>query len=229
MTRLSALIATTATTATTATIATLAPIWMMTGIVTAARPALSATPVLRAADARIRIASRTSCDVRLSVTIDGATEVEHRLGTADGWQLVNVEGATLIEPIRDVGATLSLRLRPAGASYVLHYSVHYREPLRDRCPIWLPTIPTDGRSRAVRMTIELPPGSTPGAAGTTLPAFTWNGTVGTATLGHLPSIVRVPYAANGEALPWSLPGAIDTLAIGTFAAAAAAWIWRVRR
>ena len=201
-----------------------------------AHPTLSATPALRAADARVIIASRTSCDVRLSVTIDGATEVEHRLARTDGdgRQLVNLEGARLVEPIRDVGATSSLRLRPTGTSYTLSYSVQHQEPLRigfldparDRCPIWLPTIPTDGRSRAVRMTIELPPGST---AGATMPAFTWNGTVGTALLGHLPSIVRVPYAANGEAVPWSLPRAIDTLAIGTFAAATAAWIWRVRR
>ena len=228
MTRLSAL------RPTLATLATFAAISIVT-----ARPALSATPVLRAADVRAIIASRTSCDVRLSVTISGATEVEHRLAIADrdGWQLVNVEGARLVEPIRAVGATLSLRLRPAGASYVLDYSVQHQPPLRiefldrvrDRCPIWLPTIPTDGRSRAVRMTIELPPGSTAGAPGTTLPAFTWNGTVGTATLGNLPSIVRVPYAADGEALPWSLPGAIDRLAIGAFAAATAAWIWRVRR
>ncbi|HJZ78427.1 MAG TPA: hypothetical protein VKE51_42155 [Vicinamibacterales bacterium] len=211
--------------------ATIAMISMVT-----ARPALSATPVLRAADARITIASRTSCDVRLSVTIDGAAEVEHRLARADNdrRQLVNVEGATLVEPIRDVGATVSLRVRPTGVSYVLSYSVQHQEPLRiglldavrDRCPIWLPTIPTDGRSRAVRMIIELPPG---GTAGATMPAFSWNGTVGTATLGHLPSIVRVPYAANGEAVPWSLPRAIDSLAIGTFAAATAAWIWRVRR
>lgn len=211
--------------------ATIAMISMVT-----ARPAVSATPVLRAADARIVISSRTSCDVRLSVTIDGATEVEHRLAIArgDGRQLVNLEDARLVEPIRDLGATLSLRLRPTGASYVLSYSVQHQEPLRigfldpvrDRCPIWLPTIPTDGRSREVRMTIELPPGNT---AGATMPAFTWNGTVGTATLGHLPSIVRVPYAGSGEAVPWSLPGAIDTLAIGTFAAATAAWIWRVRR
>ncbi|HMF94947.1 MAG TPA: hypothetical protein VKE96_11655 [Vicinamibacterales bacterium] len=211
--------------------ATIAVISMVT-----ARPALSATPVLRAADARITIASRTSCDVRLSVTIDGATEVEHRLARADGdgRQLVTVEGAGLVEPIRDVGATVSLRLRPTGTSYSLSYSVQHREPIRirfldpvrDRCPIWLPTIPTDGRSRAVRMTIELPPGST---AGATMPALAWNGSVGTATLGHLPSIVRVPYAANGEAMPWSLPGAIDTLAISTVAAATAAWIWRVRR
>ena len=205
----------------------IAPIW----IVTAAASALPATPVLRAADARIIIASRTSCDVRLSVTIDGATEVEHRLSTADGdsWRLVNVEGARAIEPVRDIGSTQSLRLRPTGTSYVLQYHVEHREPLRDRCPIWLPTIPTDGRSRAVRLTIELPPGSITGAPGTTLPAFEWHGTTGAATLGHLPSIVRVPYAAKGEAVPWSLPGAIDTLAIGTFAAAAAAWIWRVRR
>jgi hypothetical protein len=211
--------------------ASIATIWLV-----AARPALSATPVLRAADAHIVIASRTSCEVRLSVTIDGAIEVEHRLATADGdrRRFVNVDGATLVEPIRDVGSTLSLRLRPTGASYVLHYSVQHEEPtriafmdpVRDRCPIWLPTIPTDGRSRAVRMTSELPPGST---AGATMPAFTWNGTAGAAALGHLPSIVRVPYAANGEALPWSLPRAIDTLAIGTFAAATAAWIWRVRR
>jgi len=210
---------------------TIAAISMVT-----AHSALSATPVLRTADVRAVIASRTSCHVRLSVTIVGATEVEHRLAIADrdGWQLLNVEGARLVEPIRDVGATLSLRLRPASASYVLDYSVQHQQPLRiglldrvrDRCPIWLPTIPTDGRSRAVRITIELPPGS---IAGATMPAFTWNGTVGTAILGHLPSIVRVPYAANGEALPWSLAGAIDTLAIGAFAAATAAWIWRVRR
>src|SRR5262245_47210243 len=162
-----------------------AAIAMLISVVTA-RPALTATPVLRAADARIVIASRTSCDVRLSVTIDGATEVEHRLAIADGdgRPLVNLEGAGLVEPIRDVGTTLSLRLRPGGTSYVLSYSVHHQEPLligfldpvRDRCPIWLPTIPTDGRSRAVHMTVELPPGHT---AGATMPAFTWNGTVGT--------------------------------------------------
>jgi len=192
--------------------------------------------VLRAADVRITIASRTSCDVRLSVTIDGATEIEHRLAIADGDSRprVDVEGATLIEPVRDVGTTASLRLRPAGGSYALHYSVQHQAPLRigfpesvrDRCPIWLPTIPTDGRSRVVRITIELPPGTT---AGATMPAFTWNDAVGTASLGHLPSIVRVPYAASGETMPWSLPAAIDRLAIGTFAVATAAWIWRVRR
>src|SRR5262245_16833602 len=212
-----------------------AAIAMLISVVTA-RPALTATPVLRAADARIVIASRTSCDVRLSVTVDNAIEVEHRLAMADGdsRQLLDVEGATAVEPIREVGATSALRLRPRGTTYLLHYSVQHREPLRigfldrvrDRCPIWLPTIPTDGRSRAVHLSIELPPGST---AGATMPAFTWNGAVGTSTLGHLPSIVRVPYAANGEAVPWSLPRAIDTLAIGSFAAATAAWIWRLRR
>src|SRR5262245_13932196 len=170
-----------------------AAIAMLISVVTA-RPALTATPVLRAADARIIITSRTSCDVRLAVTIDGATEVEHRLAIAvgDRRQLVNLEGARLVEPIRDVGATLSLRLRPSGTSYSLSYSVQHQEPprigfldpVRDRCPIWLPTIPTDGRSRAVRMTVGLPPGST---AGATMPAFTWDGTVGTATIGHLPS------------------------------------------
>jgi hypothetical protein len=210
---------------------TIAAIFMVT-----ARPALSAAPVLRAADARIRIASRTSCDVRLSVTIDGATEVEHRLAVHDGdtRQFLSVDGATLIEPIRDVGSTLSLRVRPHDASYVLIYSIRHREPplaedeepVRDRCPIWLPTIPTDGRSRAVHIEVDLPAGS---VRGDSMPAFAWTGTHGTATLGHLPSIVRVSFGAEGEALPPSLPGAIDTLAIGTFAAAAAAWIWRVRR
>jgi hypothetical protein len=214
--------------------ATILVIWM-----TSAAPAISATPVLRAADVHVTITSRTSCDVRLSITIDGATEVDHRLAVADGdrRQFLNVEGATLVEPIHDVGTTVSLRLRPAAASYALSYSVRHRDPsetggqeaVRDRCPIWLPTVPTDGRSRAVHLTAELPAGSVAGAAGTTLPAFSWNGTVGTTTLGNLPSIVHVPYAGDGEALPWSVPGAIDTLAIGTFAAATAVWIWRVRR
>ncbi len=192
-----------------------------------AAPALSA-PVVRAADAHIIVRSRTSCDVRLSLTIDGAAEIEHRLAVADGdgRPVLEVEGAELVEPVRDVGATLSLRVRPTRASYLLQYSVGHAI---DRCPIWLPTIPTDGRSRAVRMTIELPPESTAGAPGTTLPAFRWNGTAGSATLSHLPSVVHVPYAGRGEAVPWSLPGTIDTLAIGTFAAATAVWIWRVRR
>jgi len=202
------------------------------------RPALSEPPVLRSADARIIITSRTSCDVRLSVTVEGATQIEHRLAVGDGDDRpsVDVDGARLLEPIRDVGATLSLRVQPTGASYVLHYSIRHQprrngsvDAVQDRCPIWLPTIPTDGRSRAVRMTVELPPGSTAGAPGTTLPAFTWKGTVGTAALGHLPSMVHVPYSSNGETAPWSLPRAIDTLAIGTFAAATAVWIWRVRR
>src|SRR5262249_54499525 len=148
-----------------------------------ARPALSAIPVLRAADVRIAIASRLSCAVRLSVTVDGATEVEHRLARAEGAirRAVTVERATPPAPFRDVGVTAALRLRPAGASYAPSYSVQHLEPLRigfvdpvrDRCPLWLPTIPTAGRSRAVRMTIELPPGHT---AGATMPAFTWNGT-----------------------------------------------------
>lgn len=204
---------------------------MATSWMASATAFAAAAPVLRAADVRIVIASRTSCDVRLSVTIDDAAEVEHRLAVADGdtQQLTGIDGGRLVEPVREIGATRSLRLRPTGSPYVLSYSVQHREPLRDRCPIWLPTIPTDGRSRAVRLTIELPPGSTAGARGTTLPALNWEGTIGTATLNHLPSIVRVPYAANGETLPWSVPGAIDALAMGTFAVATAAWLWRVRR
>jgi hypothetical protein len=196
--------------------------------IVAPHPALSATAVLRSADARIIITSRTSCDVRLAVTVEGAREIEHRLAVADGHArpVVNVEGAEVVDSIHDLGATLSLRLRPAGESYLLHYSVEH--PV-DRCPLWLPTIPTDGRSRAVRITIELPAGSTAGARGTTLPALNWNGTTGTAALNHLPSMVHVPYAAPGQAVPWTLPGAVDTLAIGTFAAATAVWIWRVRR
>jgi hypothetical protein len=54
-------------------------------------------------------------------------------------------------------------LRPDQAAYGFRYRAVQAAPRAHRCPIWLPTAPTDGRSRPVRLGIDLPPAT---AAGT---------------------------------------------------------------
>src|SRR5687767_3204241 len=54
-----------------------------------------AAPVLASADARIRIESPTACSVELAVTIEGASQVEHRVEAVEGSrvELLQVSGA----------------------------------------------------------------------------------------------------------------------------------------
>ena len=66
-----------------------------------------AAPVLRSADIHITIASHTACEVRMAVTIDGASEIDHRVemfespspqravgGEGAGIELVSTEGSS---------------------------------------------------------------------------------------------------------------------------------------
>ena len=59
-----------------------------------------------------------------------------------------------------------------------------------RCPIWLPTTPADGRSRAVRLIATLPSGASPSG---TMPSFAWVDGTGT---GH----ARPPAGVRAAAL-----------------------------
>ena len=196
--------------------------------VLSASAAAIAAPVLRSADLQITVTSPTSCDVTMALAIDGVSEIEHRIEAFEGSrvELVEIRGARQVGDVRAIGRTQSLLLRPDQTAYRFHYRAVQPASRRHRCPIWLPTVPADGRSRPVRLEIDLPPAT---IAGGSMPAFTWAGVHGAATLGHLPAFVRVPYTGAGEARQWGIGSVMDALAIAAFVAATAAWTWRVRR
>jgi hypothetical protein len=196
--------------------------------VLSAYAAAIAAPVLRSADLQITVTSPTSCDVAMALAVEGVSEIEHRIEAFEGShiELIGIRGARQVGDVRAIGRTQSLVLRPDQAAYGFHYRVVQPAPRLHRCPIWLPTVPTEGRSRPVRLQIDLPPAT---VAGSSMPAFTWTGVHGAATLGHLPAFVRVPYTRAGEARHWGIGPVMDALAIAAFAAATAVWTWRVRR
>ena len=164
----------------------------------------------------------------MTLTVDGAREIDHRVETFDGGgaDLVDVRGARPVGDVRSIGRTQSLVLRPDQATYGFRYRARQPDDFAGRCPIWLPAVPTDGRSRAVSIRIQLPPGSTPGRS---MPAFEWTGSLGSTRLGHLPAFVRVPYAAEGESPAFDIGRMMDAVAVFVFIAATAIWAWRRKR
>lgn len=185
-----------------------------------------AAPVLRAADASIRFDSPTTCRVEITLTLQGASQVEHRLELPDGAELQRVEVMQAVagEP-RDVGRTRALTVMPSadGAPYTLRYDVRQSDARAHRCPLWLPTVPTDGRSRAVHLVAEVPQGTTLVGG---IPSFTWQGSRGEVTLAHLPAFVVVPFADAAASRPWDVSRVMDTIAIATLALASLAWLAR---
>lgn len=191
-----------------------------------APPAVEAAPALTSAAATVRYASPTACAVELTVTVNGAAEVEHRLEVLDGATatLDGTPGAT-VTGMRDIGRTRSIVLAPssAGVAYTLQYHVAQAPSRPGRCPIWLPTAPASGRGRDVRLTVLVPDGST--AAGT-MPTFTWQGSTGFAMSTHLPAFVIVPYATAGESRPWDVSRVMDAVALSSLAVASVLWLRR---
>jgi hypothetical protein len=196
------------------------------GVLTTFASAIAA-PTLREADVHITVTSPTSCDVRIALTVDAAREIDHRVEMFEGSraELIDLRGAQQVGERRAIGRTQSLVLRPEQAAYEFSYRVQQPEGLASRCPIWLPAVPTDGRSRAVHLQVDLPPGATAGAS---MPAFAWTGAHGSARLGHLPAFVRVPYATEGESPGWSIGRVMDAVALTVFAGASAIWALRKR-
>lgn len=187
-------------------------------------PVLAAPGVLRTAHAEVTITSPLACEVRLTLSVDGAAAIEHRLATLDGSVITLLE-APGAEPPHEVGRTRALVVRPSSPTYTLHYRVAQPAAGAFRCPLWLPTTPADGRSRSVRITAGLPAGAQPSG---TMPAFTWANGVGTATLGHLPAFVWLPYDAEGVTAPWNLARLMDGVSIGVLAVASLVF-WRRTR
>jgi len=184
--------------------------------------------VLQSADVRITVDSARSCIVAMSLSVAGAREVEHRIERFEGSriELIEMRGARLSGGIRTIGRTQSLVLRPDGPAYSFRYRAEQPDAVSDRCPLWLPTIPTDGRSRDVRLSVDLPADAVPYDS---MPVLTWTAGHGDVALRHLPAIVRVAYSNRSAPRGWSVTSVMDTLTIGIFAAATAFWTWRMRR
>ncbi len=163
----------------------------------------------------------------MRLAIDGSIAIDHRIEAADETQ-INVSalrGAGQLTAPRTIGRTLSLTLEPRSREYELAYTVQRIASLY-RCPVWVPAVPADGVSRQMRISVELPPGTSPRG---TMPAFIWKATTGTTTLGHIPAFVRVPFAPHGTNDVWDVSTTMDVLTIAVFAAASSIWIWRRKR
>ena len=172
----------------------------------------------------------------MTLTIEGASEVEHRVdagatppagGVGErGIELLDVKGATQVGSVRTIGLTESLVLQPEQREYGFRYRARQSADRGYRCPIWLPAVPADGESRAVALHVELPQDASPRRS---MPALSWSGSRGTTTIGHLPSFVHVPFAGAGASPGWDVGALMDWAAIGVFALATAAWVWRRKR
>lgn len=189
-----------------------------------------AAPVLRSADVDITLTSPTSCAVTMTLRVEGASEIDHRVdrhsSAAGGVELVAVEGARQVGAVSAIGRTQSLVLRPDAAGYRIRYRAEVPAEQASRCPLWLPVIPTDGLSRAVTITVDLPAGATPADS---MPRFSWTGTHGEVTLGHLPAFVRVSYGASGTPTSWGISSVMDALTVVVIVVASAIWVWLRRR
>jgi hypothetical protein len=208
------------------------------GILSAGAAAVSAPPVLRDAQVRIAFTAAESCDVTASYTVEGASPrgIEHRLQAPAGVTLerLTVNGTpTAPSDVIRLGVTLSYIAPATGGgpqTYELAYRIQRSDEWTYRCPIWLPVAPADGRSRPVRLLVELPPDARP--AGSSLPALNWSGNRGETTLAHLPSFVRVPFASEGMApgglATWDVSRITDVAALLALGAASLLWVWRRR-
>lgn len=187
----------------------------------------SAAPVLTNAAVDATFTRPEVCAVALRLTVSGASSVEHRLELRDGTavELLGVDGATVSGPPHEVGRTRVLTLATTAAPYTISYRVTQAATWAQRCPLWLPTVPADGRSRNVHLTVTVPEGAT---ASGTMPGFAWTGTRGTATLPHLPAVVIVPSAMAGEARPWDISHTMDITALATLAGSTVWWLRRRR-
>jgi hypothetical protein len=163
----------------------------------------------------------------MTLVVDSGSAIDHRLESplGDTVDALRVQGTRETSEPRMVGRTRSLVLTPDQGAYTLSYRVQQAVARPHRCPLWLPTVPTTGASRAVTLHVELPSESIPGH---TMPRFIWNGSAGIATLAHLPAFVLIPYSAPGEPVDWDVSTAMDVAAVAVFVGATVVWAWRRR-
>ena len=195
-------------------------------------------PVLRRADVRVALTSAHSCDVTADFTIESKSRIDvvHHLQLFEGAraELVDVRGAgkeTGIPRLEGRTMVLGITVEPAAqASYSIRYRVTQPDEWQYRCPIWLPSTPTDGQAGSVRLDVEVPPGTVPTRG--SFPAFSWSERQGAARIGHVPAFVRVPFLEAGHDPGWwarqDLASLTDTTAIAVLVIGTVIWVWRSR-
>ena len=178
---------------------------------------------LTSADVRVTFESALTCAVEMTVQLDEAPEVTQRIEVMDGASVeaLDVAGAVMASPPKDVGRARVLVTRADTGRYTLRYTARQPASHPGRCPLWVPTVAADGRMAAVRIGVRLPAGAR--AAGT-MPVFTWSGDEGTAAISHLPAFVHVPFAAPGEPMPRNVARLMDIFSIATLVIATLAWV-----
>jgi hypothetical protein len=184
-------------------------------------------------EARIAIVfSPSACDVTARYVVDTADPaiVEHRLmlggsvAPPDFAVIGSVAGNAQI-----IGNTARVPISVVGSGRN-EYSVRYRftsngAPV-DRCPLLVPSAPTDGLRRSVTIDVRLPSDATrlPGE----FPLLAWEGLRGAVTLGHVPSFVRAPHVQQGERPGWrerlDARRVVDVTAVLAIAVSTAVWI-----
>ncbi len=165
----------------------------------------------------------------MALTIDGAVEIDHRIEAFEGGrvELIGLRDARQDGDVSLIGRTRSLVLRQDQPTYELRYRAQQPASRASRCPLWVPAVPTDGYSRAVRLHVELPRSTT---AADTMPAFTWTAANhGSTTLGNIPAFVRMSYREAGAITAWNIATTMDAIAVAVFVLASALWVWRGRR
>jgi hypothetical protein len=201
------------------------------GFAAAAAAATPGQATLR--EARVAIVfSPGACDVTSHFAIDTVEPVaiDHRVMLGDdGRPPEFVVLGALAGQAERIGRTASLRVSLTGTGrneYTVRYRLIPHGARRDRCPMIVPSVATDGLSRAVAIAVEVPRGA-PRLPGE-FPAFTWDNERGRITLGHMPSFVRVPLAAAGAPITsidaLDLRRATDVAAILAIGAATLAWL-----
>jgi hypothetical protein len=205
------------------------------GAVAAAVPAAALAGTVRDAGISVVFSAR-GCDVTSRFVLDTSQPeiVEHRLMLSGGEPPDFVVLGAVGGRAEIVGRTARLPISITGAGrneYHVRYSASPPGGAPDRCPLLVPSAPTDGLTRAVRIDVEVPVGTRrlPGE----FPAFTWTGRRGAVSIGHMPSFVRVPHVAQDAPVAWrrtlDIRRMIDFAAMATIALTTVGWIARRRR
>ena len=196
-------------------------------------PAVAAT--LR--DARLTVVfAPGGCDVTSRFVVDTASPalVEHRLMVSNGAvpDFVVIGGIAGRADVIARSARLPVSLTGSGRNeYSIRYHVSLDVVADGRCPLLVPHVPTDGVTRSVLITADVPDDAAVLPGG--FPAFAWRDRRGTVTISHIPSFVRVRYAPRDAPIAWrdKLDPArvVDVLAVCTIGISTLGWVVLRRR
>jgi hypothetical protein len=201
----------------------------------AAGTAPAAAATLR--DARMTVVfAPGGCDVTSKFVVDTADPavVEHRLMVSSGAvpEFVVIGGIPGRADVIARSARLPVFLTGSGRNeYTVRYHASVDNAADGRCPLLVPHVPTDGVTRSVLITADVPEDAAVLPGG--FPAFVWRDRRGTVSISHIPSFVRVRYAPRGAPIGWrdTLDPAriVDVLAVSAIGISTLGWVVLRRR